>query len=1052
MRTISLVNRLKWSFSGNMNPHALVLGDVDNDGENEFVIGNLSGDLAVFKGACSHGLPTFVCHGLGTITCIAIGDVRNWGRNSVVCINAEGQAHIFDIPRLAADHPLMSVDEYLKHGRRASDTSSLQAFRRIMDQNADDSSHYKSTPEKPHIHNLQKPNLTLNVPVNVNRILIADVDGDSLNEIVLARTDRILHTFQLQSSSTDQSLPRSIDTPSASTATDNNTTGNNNLASHYIPTSIQSSLSVLSSSKERGKLLTNRSSVSESKDRPSPSVLRKGMGWNKTRSNKETELPLPKHHVPLPTPDEKIDLLIKDVWVFDGQITSLATTVHPDRPNEPILLVAQPGNSFTIIDCHGNRYNRDFTPQYSQRTFYGRHQSLQKRTSYASSHQSDHQQQQQPPLQHQKSDDSTTIRIKTKDSEESLATTPKASEGPLSRATRTIRTFLQRGSSNKDTHIPTEMETENIIMNCEGKIHDVAGDEIKRSNYIVQNWPDIDGDDIIGQEENGAVATEIVVGKRLHDIICSLDPHQRYHQEEEPDDDDQDDGNQIGMLSMDGKFTIYNLRTKEVSTHDLFVTHKLFSLATLDISTTSNLNHIHGAPSILRHHSSIHSSASSPQLRFSSPSAPGGESYYSPNNGGKAGENVSNAGSPAFSSSSRLSRIPTNEKQQQHQQPSNGNNNNNNSDLARTFSNATGTSLSTEEQQPINSGVMEAHDVESAITKAVNDAVSLSTPTDTPSRRGSRASTNTSSYYKEGGWSEADDDEEGEEQIPGAELFVACAWNGVTYLIDWSQRTEDEKGQSKLKFQLVKFAFEGRVCAFTAGPYAVAPGRNVPCLFYVDFEDQIYVYYDVHISPGPVTGFIDAINDDIEEALERVVDVENNIKTLHSRQKNEESEEGTLIDLGDGWKGIAESNIIPDNNEDNEASLEEHHDLTEFIHECMYGFGDMKDRIEEQIAALEQQCRNHHMPAGVDIRRLSDLNITLDPHLDRDTESEEENQRRLSKSSRGLSSRADSFIDDDEDDGDDNHSAWLSDALFESPLFKDNSHHNNTNNNNHGPM
>ena len=34
MRTISLVNRLKWSFSGNMNPHALVLGDVDNDGVN----------------------------------------------------------------------------------------------------------------------------------------------------------------------------------------------------------------------------------------------------------------------------------------------------------------------------------------------------------------------------------------------------------------------------------------------------------------------------------------------------------------------------------------------------------------------------------------------------------------------------------------------------------------------------------------------------------------------------------------------------------------------------------------------------------------------------------------------------------------------------------------------------------------------------------------------------------------------------------------------------------------------------------------------------------
>jgi hypothetical protein len=32
MRTLSLVNRLRWSFGGNMNPHALVVGDVDNDG------------------------------------------------------------------------------------------------------------------------------------------------------------------------------------------------------------------------------------------------------------------------------------------------------------------------------------------------------------------------------------------------------------------------------------------------------------------------------------------------------------------------------------------------------------------------------------------------------------------------------------------------------------------------------------------------------------------------------------------------------------------------------------------------------------------------------------------------------------------------------------------------------------------------------------------------------------------------------------------------------------------------------------------------------------
>lgn len=40
MRTISLVNRLRWSFGGNMNPHALVVGDADNDGVRLCVFGH----------------------------------------------------------------------------------------------------------------------------------------------------------------------------------------------------------------------------------------------------------------------------------------------------------------------------------------------------------------------------------------------------------------------------------------------------------------------------------------------------------------------------------------------------------------------------------------------------------------------------------------------------------------------------------------------------------------------------------------------------------------------------------------------------------------------------------------------------------------------------------------------------------------------------------------------------------------------------------------------------------------------------------------------------
>lgn len=136
-----------------------------------------------------------------------------------------------------------------------------------------------------------------------------------------------------------------------------------------------------------------------------------------------------------------------------------------------------------------------------------------------------------------------------KEDEDDMSTTPKAStanQGPLSnlrKATQTIRTFLQRNSSTKDVPVQVEadVEADNIIVNCEGKIHDVAGEDINRSSYVVQNWPDVDGDDIMG-EDNGAVATEIVIGKRL-----ALDS-------DGEDDDDHEQGTHVGMLSMDGKF------------------------------------------------------------------------------------------------------------------------------------------------------------------------------------------------------------------------------------------------------------------------------------------------------------------------------------------------------------------------------------------------------------------------------------------------------------------------------------------------------------------
>ncbi|KAJ8656000.1 hypothetical protein O0I10_008221 [Lichtheimia ornata] len=958
MRTISLVNRLKWSFSGNMNPHALVLGDVDNDGENEFVIGNLSGDLAIFKGECANGLPTYVCRGLGTITCLAIGDIRNWGRNSVVCINAEGQAHVLDIPRHPAGATMdhlghhLSAEEYLKHGRRTSETSSIQAFRRtMMAQGAGLDEGFRS--DKQSIYNLQKPSLTLNVPVNVNKVLIADIDGDSLNELILARTDRILHAFQLQTAASE--LLKAIDTPSSSSAT--------NSVQGHGSTSLHSSFTGLSSGKDKPKLITtSKSPMSDPKEKTN--VLRKSMAWSKSSRSKDVKETDNLARKSSQTLDEKAHLLDKDVWIFDGQITSLSIATHPERPNEPILLVAQPGNTFTIIDCHGNRYNRDFTPQYTPRTFYGRHQ----KPSYYGSQPGTPDQTKEMPTPKANNATTTTTTTTTppvnvekpkttsnKDEEDDMSTTPKASvanQGPLSnlrKATQTIRTFLQRNSSTKDVpvQVETDVEADNIIVNCEGKIQDVAGEDINRSSYVVQNWPDVDGDDIMG-EDNGAVATEIVIGKRL-----------ALHSDGEEDNEDNEEGTHVGMLSMDGKFSIYDLSTREISERNLFITHKLFSLATLDISKSALLSPSPPtAQSSIRQLSAFQTPSSSPQLRFPSPPVAPEQPYPS---GGPTPH--SNTGSPAYSPTSKLSRVPTDtseyDKQEQHHHPT--------------------SKPSPQHHQQLDEDVGQHQQQHPEVSGVDNISLSSANHSNTEPSSSRRSS------YTTTGWSDEDIEYNEEEEETQAELFVACAWNGVTYLIDWSQRVEEQGGDSKVKFQLVKFAFEGR-------SYAVAPGHNVPCLFYVDFEDQIYVYYDVRVSPGPVTGFIDTIDDDVEEALERIVGIESSISALNApnkkptqeHQQQQDSDLDEVVDLGDGWRGIVDGDVKYDAGKggDDDDDQESHDvDLADFIHECLYGFEDMKEKLENQALLIEKKRLKHHFPSGVDMRRLSDLNITIEPPL-----------------------------------------------------------------------
>ncbi|KAJ1982252.1 hypothetical protein H4R34_001776 [Dimargaris verticillata] len=114
MRTVSLVDRIKWELHDSVNPRAIAVGDITNDQCNELVVGTTGGRLLVFRGqGRSHAAPgaasqpellkhesgpwTFYVN-LGVLNCVAIGDIRGQGRNSVICINTNGDFYIFDYP------------------------------------------------------------------------------------------------------------------------------------------------------------------------------------------------------------------------------------------------------------------------------------------------------------------------------------------------------------------------------------------------------------------------------------------------------------------------------------------------------------------------------------------------------------------------------------------------------------------------------------------------------------------------------------------------------------------------------------------------------------------------------------------------------------------------------------------------------------------------------------------------------------------------------------------------------------------------------------------
>lgn len=201
MRAVSFVKRLQWDLPGTVCRHGLTIGDVDNDGDNELVIGTAEGELYIFKGSeLWQKIP-----GLGLITSVAIGDIFNYGRNALVVICGDGWAHIFYSPRSV--NPNMSnvtstqqlikepIDQdNIKHGHPGTDiaTGVNMTSSSSLDQ-IDGNNEINELSGKMECVHVQR------IPTNTKMVLVADVDKDGANEMILGLTDRVVRSYRWSS-------------------------------------------------------------------------------------------------------------------------------------------------------------------------------------------------------------------------------------------------------------------------------------------------------------------------------------------------------------------------------------------------------------------------------------------------------------------------------------------------------------------------------------------------------------------------------------------------------------------------------------------------------------------------------------------------------------------------------------------------------------------------------------------------------------------------------------------------------------------------------------
>ncbi|KAG0354487.1 integrin alpha FG-GAP repeat-containing protein 2 [Gamsiella multidivaricata] len=895
-RHVSLVQKLRWHVSGNISPTAFAIGDIDGHGDNAFVIGNLVGELFIFKGNHPEGLPWLTCKGLGTITAVAIGDIRNWGKNSIVVMSAEGLCHIFDVEGLddESDHILPSaVSMSPAPGPRSGHIASF--YSSIPHQGT-----YQGSITSQHGHgaNPSYPS----IPATPSIKPVPDIHHHH-------QPQHNHHASNHSHHGTPPLPPPSQNTPHGSASSSvsgfqHQTHTSNSTPIHSHPGSIHGGITGARRGSEifPGSVATTRTAAVIANSIGTPPVSAHGPASASTQyqrsiggnsaSNSPTGTPLLKPQHPTlstaaPGTSSKDHSskrsqagTARNSVVGRAHVRNIGGRRVLDGPNLTLPVPVNINRAY-IADIDGDGLN-EIVLARTDRIMHSYALQTTKATSPTTASQPNSQPLNLVKMLSRTSSistlDSSGLLSPVDDRRETVIHYPSlASMGrqcyPGSTATMAGANAAQGNSDGQDNNGTCDPSTRLVLVEkkrwaLDGQIHCLAVTKdthtgmpillvaqpglkfvmVDHNGNISEPVTQIQRDPQAAVTTTGPDTPTRVTGSGdvATDIICGT----HYVNGEEKDI--------IGLMSMDGAFALHDLESSTVKVHDLDSTHKIFGFSKLNFGND-----------YLERHNQDSIKARSGYGRSSD--------QYADENNYEDDDDEDAAESEDGGAAAETQTLIHNE-----------------------FGEA-------------EDGTRYGRRRKSRKSRRPASSMLISEPF------GSRFQKN--------------------------DMFVGCSWSGITFFIDQ-------------EFNTARYDFDARVCAFGAGQYAVTPGRNEPCLFYVDFEDNIFVYHNLYIQTEPSVPF-----EDIVKKEPTLIRASHQIRVKENGVDEESDAEDSSIAHGltsvvqNSHEGASNNGFF--NGRPSVVSSWSEREMKEFIHDSLYNVNRYENEYQHlrKLVDIERSKR-----------------------------------------------------------------------------------------------